>query len=572
MARTDQTVDELINEIERGEVRLPEIQRHYVWTSTQVRNLFDSLYRKYPSGTILLWETDDKDEVPLQDMAIEQQDNPYSNTHLLLDGQQRLTSLAAVIRGKSVHVKEKDKPKAIELMFNLEHPDHLDIVTEVHEEGPEAKNGEERTEDETDSTEDELQNRLNRMTFVVATKKLERLPQWIKVSEVFKNNDDAIFLRQAGVKNFDDPNCRRYTQRLAKLRKIREYTYRIDVLGKTLSYNEVTEIFVRVNSSGVDLRGADLALARIVLKWRNSLKEFEKFQEECKGRGFDLDLGSVHLRNMVAFATAQSKFGTVRNLSEEDLQKSWNESRKGMQFALNFMRANAGLESSALLASSFVLIVIAYFGEKCDYSLSTEEAKQLRYWSLLANAKSHYSHSTETILNQDLAVLHRGEGVNELLEQLQRQVGNLEIKPEELEGRNQSSGLFKTMFLAFCAAGATDWRSNLNIGENLQGNQHKLQFHHIFPRAILKDKYDPAAVNDIANLCFIAGKTNRQIRDKEPKDYFPEFIDKNGLAPFEAQCIPTEKEFLNRENYKDFLLERRKRIATRLNEFLEEGK
>ena len=89
MARTDQTVDELISEIERGVVRLPEMQRRYIWKSTQVRDLFDSLYREYPSGTILLWETDNDEELPLQDMAIEQQDNPYSNTRLLLDGQQR---------------------------------------------------------------------------------------------------------------------------------------------------------------------------------------------------------------------------------------------------------------------------------------------------------------------------------------------------------------------------------------------------------------------------------------------------------------------------------------------------
>lgn len=89
---------------------------------------------------------------------------------------------------------------------------------------------------------------------------------------------------------------------------------------------------------------------------------------------------------------------------------------------------------------------------------------------------------------------------------------------------------------------------------------------------MLRGKESESAVNDIANLCFIAGKTNRQIKDKEPKDYFPKIIDKNGLAPFEAQCIPTEERLLNRENYKKFLLERRKRIATRLNEFLEEGK
>lgn len=567
MARTEETVDELISAIERGVVRLPEMQRRYIWKSNRVRDLFDSLYRGYPSGTILLWETDDK-ELPLQDMAIEQQDNPYSNTRLLLDGQQRLTSLATVIRGKPVVVRGREKP--IELLFNLEHPDDLDVVTEVHEKAPEDKNGEERIEDETDSTEDELQNRFNRMTFVVATKQLERLRYWVKVSEVFKNNDDTTFLRQAGVKDFDDPNYRRYTERLAKLRKIREYTYRIDVLGKTLSYNEVTEIFVRVNSLGAKLRGADLALAQITAKWHNSLKEFEKFQEECKGNGFNLDLGSVHLRNLVVFATAQSRFGTVRNLSKEILQKSWDESCQGMEFALNFMRANAGLESPVLLASPFVLIVVAYFGKKRSYSLSPEEEKELRHWVLLANAKGRYSRgSSETILDQDLAVLHRGGGVGELLEQLKRQVGKLEITHEELEGRNQNSALFKTMFLAFRAADAKDWHSNIAIAINHQGRQHKLQFHHIFPKARMEGAYTPREVNDIANLCFIAGKTNRRIKDKEPRIYFPEIIDEKGRTPFDAQCIPTEKEFLNRENYKDFLQERRKQIATRLNEFLE---
>lgn len=571
MGEAVKTVDELIYDIERGVVRLPEIQRRYIWQSTRVRDLFDSLYRGYPSGTILLWEIDDKDGVPLQDMAIEQPKNPFSNTFLLLDGQQRLTSLAAVIRGKPVVVR--GRKKEVELLFNLDHPDNLDIVTEVHEKGPEDKNGEGRIEDEIDSTEDELQKRLNRMTFVVATKKLERLPQWVKVSEVFKNND-ATLLQQIEVEKGGGPNYLRYAERLAKLRKIREYTYRIDVLGKTLSYNEVTEIFVRVNSLGVKLRSADLALAQITAKWRNSLKEFEKFQEECKGSGFNLDLGSVHLRNMVVFATAQSRFGTVRNLSKETLQKSWDESCQGMEFALNFMRANVGLESPALLASPFVLIAVAYFGEKRDYSLSTEEAKQLRYWSLLANAKGRYSRgSSETILDQDLAVLHRGGGVGELLDQLKRQVGNLEITPEELEGRDQKSALFKTMFLAFRAADAGDWRSTIAMALNLQGNSHKLQFHHIFPKAMLKGTYAPREVNDIANLCFIGGETNRKIGNKEPKDYFPEIIDDKGRTPFKAQCIPIppneEFELLNRENYKKFLRLRRKRIATRLNEFLE---
>lgn len=98
MAKAEATVEKLVGMIEHGELRLPEMQRQYVWRSTRVRDLLDSLYRGYPSGAILLWETDEV--VPLQGFAVTQQHNPYQSTRLLLYGQQRLTSLAAVIRGQ----------------------------------------------------------------------------------------------------------------------------------------------------------------------------------------------------------------------------------------------------------------------------------------------------------------------------------------------------------------------------------------------------------------------------------------------------------------------------------------
>ena len=103
MAKAEATVEELVGMIERGELRLPEMQRRYVWRAPRVRDLLDSLYRGYPSGAILLWETDEA--VPLQEFAVVQQGNPYQSTRLLLDGQQRLTSLSAVIRGESVFVR-----------------------------------------------------------------------------------------------------------------------------------------------------------------------------------------------------------------------------------------------------------------------------------------------------------------------------------------------------------------------------------------------------------------------------------------------------------------------------------
>ena len=560
MAKAEASVEELVGKIERGELRLPEMQRRYVWRSTRVRDLLDSLYRGYPSGAILLWETEE--EVPLQKMAVPQQASPYQNTQLLLDGQQRLTSLLAVIRGE--HVKVRGRKRPIELLFNLDHPDHLAVVTEVNEDGDDGDDENDLIDDEADSTEDELQKRFDRMTFVVATRKLEQLPQWVKVTEVFKSDSDATFLRRAGVSGFDDPNYERYSQRLARLRGIRKYMYRMDVLERRLSYDEVTEIFVRVNSLGAKLRSSDLALAQITAKWRNSLKEFQAFQQQCARAGFELELG-LHLKSLVAFATGQSRFLTVGNLRLDVLQTGWTESCRGMEFALNFMKSNAEIDGPTLLSSPFMLITLAYHGYKRDYALSADESQRLRYWVLAANAKGRYSRgSSETILDQDLAMLRDGGGAQELIDRLRQQVGRLDIAPDELEGRNQRSALFKTMFLAFRAAGAKDWRSQVAIALDHSGVQHKLQFHHIFPKAILKGSYTGREADDIANLCFIAGKTNRQISDKTPGEYFPPMIEKSGLAAFEAQCIPTDPVLLGVDGYKEFLQRRRALVVQRL--------
>lgn len=567
MAKAEASVEELVSMIERGELRLPEMQRQYVWRSTRVRDLLDSLYRGYPSGAILLWETDEA--VPLQDFAVSQSTNPYQSTRLLLDGQQRLTSLSAVIRGEPVSVRGRRRP--IDLLFNLEHPDQLTVVTEVEENGDDEDDADDDSEligDETDSTEDELLKRFNKMTFVVATRKLEQLPHWVKVSEVFKTDNDAPFLKRAGISGFDDPRYEKYSQRLARLRGIRKYIYRMDVLERTLSYDEVTEIFVRVNSLGAKLRSSDLALAQITAKWRHSLQTFQDFQKACAKTGFDLDLG-LHLKNLMAFATGQSRFQIVGSLNVEKLQKAWKEACDGMEFALNFLRSNLGIDSPALLSSPFLLVVLAYFGHSRNYALSNDEARQLRYWALMANAKGRFSRgSSETILDQDLASIRQGGAVSELIDRLRLQFGRLDITAEELEGRNQRSALFKTMFLAFRAAGAKDWRSHLAIALDHSGVQHRLQFHHIFPKAVLKTSFTAREADDIANLAFIGGKTNRAISDKAPAVYLPPLVDQLGEPAFAAQCIPVEASLLEVESYKAFLLERRKRIATALNTFV----
>jgi hypothetical protein len=323
-----------------------------------------------------------------------------------------------------------------------------------------------------------------------------------------------------------------------------------------------------VNSLGSKLRSSDLALAQITAKWRNSLVVFQEFQSRCAERGFNLDLG-IHLKNLVAFATGQSRFLSVGAIPVDRLQDAWKESCTAMEFAIDFLVSNTGIDDPGLLSSPFLMVTVGYFGRSRDYSLSPEESDLLRQWVLLANAKGRYSRgSSETLLDQDIAGIRDGGDAASLMDRLRLQVGRLEISPQELEGRNQRSALFKTMFLAFRSAGAKDWKSNLQISLRRAGAQHKLQFHHIFPKAYLRGQYRPREIDDIANLAFIDGRTNNKIKANAPAEYLPPLIEQRGEDQFAAQAIPTDLALLAPDRYPDFLAARRILIAESLNEFL----
>ena len=563
MAKQEATVSQLVSMIEKGQIQLPEMQRKFVWKAVKVRDLLDSLYRGYPSGTILMWEPDE--EVALTSFSIKTDDKSAFKPMLLLDGQQRLTSLSSVLRGEPVNVRRRRRP--IEILFNLEHPDNpLTSIDSDEDDEDEFES------DEFEQTENALNETIEQMTFVVSSSKLAASSNWIRVSEVFKDNSDKSFLTKAGVESFDDPRYDKYTERLKNLRSIRDYVYRMDVLESNLSYEEVTEIFVRVNSLGAKLRGSDLALAQITARWRNSLKIFEELQNEIQNEhNFDLELGTI-IRGLIIQATGQSKFKTVSSLSQKKLESAWEDNRRAMTFALNFLRSNIKIDSAALLTSPYIILVIASWGFKRNFKISDSEAIKMTRWVLLANAKARFARgSSEGILDQDLAALRDKGGAEQLLERLVIQVGRLDITASELIGRNAGSGLFKTMFLAFKADGAKDWNTNLEISVNHGGKQDKLQFHHIFPTAYMKKQaklMELPNTDDIANLAFIGGKTNREISDKAPIDYLKKILEGPGKIQLEKQAIPTDPELLKPEAFAEFLSQRRELVAKRLNNFI----
>ncbi|MDF0494402.1 GmrSD restriction endonuclease domain-containing protein [Bradyrhizobium yuanmingense] len=574
MQQQNVPISALVDMYKRGELRLPEIQRHYVWKGTRVRDLLDSLYRGYPSGSILMWETDEP--IPTRDFAIAQDTTAFAGRKLLLDGQQRLTSLTAVINGEPVTVRHRKRP--IDILFNLDHPEGppseaLEVDNDQEsllsndDELADDGNGDDIA-DEDGGGDKGLAERLGRRTFVVASRALLAMPNWVPVSEIFKSSDTAI-LQRAGITGFDDPRYQKYLDRLTRLRQVKNYSYVVHVLERGMSYEEVTEIFVRVNSLGAKLRSSDLALAQMTSRWQNLLQQLEEFQDECEDNGFTLDLGLL-VRAIVVFATKQGLFRVVGATPISRLKEGWEEAKEGLRFAINFLRTNAGIEDESLLSSPMFVIALAAVSRVKDNKLTKDESRALLYWLLAANARGRYSRgSTETLLNEDLAIIFRSGDVAALIDPVKRQFGRLHVEAEDLAGRGVNSPLFSLAYLALKDAGAKDWFSGLGLSLTHQGKLHFIQWHHIFPKSLLKDRqYETGEINEIANMAFISGQTNRRLSNKEPIAYFPGIVAKQGREALDAQLVPNDPELLKLENYRAFLKARRIALAKCMNDFI----
>ena len=561
----------LVDMYKRGELRLPEIQRHYVWQGTRVRDLLDSLYRGYPSGSILMWETDEP--VPTREFAIAQDTTAFAGRKLLLDGQQRLTSLTAVLNGEPVTVRGRKRP--IDILFNLEHPEGppTDVVEIVSDEVSPVTPDDELADDngdDADESEAGIQEKLSLRTFVVASKALASQPHWISVSHVFKTANDAEILEKAGIESFKDPRFQKYSDRLKKLRAIKDYPYVVHVLERSMSYEEVTEIFVRVNSLGAKLRSSDLALAQITSRWQNLLRELEVFLDECEQNWFTIDLGQL-VRAIVVFATKQCLFRTVASTPVDALKAGWEEAKEGLRFAINFLRSNAGIEDESLLSSPMFIHALAAISRVKDNKLTADEQNKLLHWLLVANARGRYSRgSTESLLNEDLNIIFRTGDISALMEPVKRQFGRLNVEPGDLAGRGVNSPLFSLAYLSLKASGAKDWYSGLGLSLTHQGKLHFIQWHHIIPKSLLKEKYETGEINEIANMAFITGQTNRRISNKEASNYLTDIVTKQGEQALLSQCVPTQTELWDIDRYKDFLQYRRVALAERMNAFIRE--
>ncbi|MFD0772765.1 DUF262 domain-containing protein [Streptomonospora algeriensis] len=508
----------LVDQISKGEIKLPEIQRAYVWKPTQVAKLVDSLYRGYPSGSLLFWKTEEAPQTHAMATAGPAA-SPAVPPLYLLDGQQRLTSLHRVLT---------DHPEA-QIVFNVE--------TEA------------------------FQNQS------AATAKD---PRWIKVHDVL-HKDTKIFPLANRLAQNTNADADSVGECLHRLRDVRDHEFHMEILSE-FPYNEIAEIFVRVNS-GRSLKISDLALSTLSARWPGVVAKLEAESEHWAKVGYQhIDVtfltraltGAVLGRGLSTWSHAQ-----LVKTTDEELEQGWATVRRGLRDLIPRLQNNLGATHSTLLPSMVVLLpLIVLLGERPDEPLDKETADGILYWFLIATVRNHYSSSTDTKLGQDIPAVRREDPVRALLTNLGIVGSRIDITPQALAGRTVGSPYFFLSFLAARRAKATDWWHNIVISAAAEGGQ-KLQYHHIHPQATLRRHpggYAKNEINDIANLAFISGKANQKISNRSPAAYFPEL----GEEELRAHFVPLAQDLRSADSYREFLAARRVLLADAMNALVNE--
>jgi len=585
------------------ELLLPEMQRKYVWRATQVRDLLDSIYRDYPSGSILIWETENLPEVKIP-LIKKSGQRPISKRLLLLDGQQRIASLTSILTGHPIRIKQgtKIKEKFVDIYFNVDHPEERDEENENisrFEVGDwiEAKwedgefypgkiktinsnryeivydDGDEGWCDEIRDLEEE---RKKELYFQLRSKKIENKLNWISVTKLFKEGVGTI-LKDLKV-GYDHSNFNKYNQRLNQLYGRKEfYLYPIQIL-RNVSYSEATQVFIRVNTFGTRLRSSDLALAQITSVWPGSMKLFEEFVDKCIEKDFYLDENFL-VRCLVCIATNQAKFGKMGRIPSDNLKASWDLTKKGVQNTINFLKNNAFVDSSALLPSPILLVPIVYYSSKKDLCETIEREGALLYWFYNAAIWGRYSASMETRLSQDLTAFSNEKPWIPLINNIWQLVGeDRKVSKEDFRSKGINSSLFFMMYVLARKNEARDLETGDVVNYANLGRNNKIEHDHIFPKskleAFFKDKLDGSErkkiINEILNIAFMTKRGNIIKTNEDPVSYFPKVYGKyNGEDYFKRQQIPYDLDLMSYEKYQDFLDQRARILAEKINGFLD---
>lgn len=516
-------ISTILDHIDSGHMALPEFQRGYVWNRDQVRGLFDSLYRRHPVGGLLVWATEAMAAAHRGDGQL-----AAGIVKLLLDGQQRMTSLYGVVRGRPPKFFDGNAQAFTGLQFHL---------------GSE--------------------------TFAFYQPiKMQDDPLWIDVTELMKAGTAGLgqFVAKLSALPEHAPKIGDFVGRLSKLLSITDIDLHIEeVTGADKTLDVVVDIFNRVNSGGTKLSKGDLALAKICAEWPDARDTMKSKLKEWTASGYHFNLDWL-LRSVNTVLTGEAKFSYLHDKGALDIQDGLKRASKHIDTSLNLIAGRLGLDHDQVFFGRFGVPVMVRYLDQKKTALDAKERDKLLFWYAQAGMWGRFSGSTESFIDQDLAALEGAEGgLDTLLEQLRLWHGGLRVEPGHFTGWSLGARFYPVLYMLTRMGEARDWGTGLPLKATLLGKMSRLEVHHIFPKAQLyKRTHRRPDVNALANFCFLTKDTNLSISDRLPEAYFAEIEAKHPGA-LASQWIPTDPALWKIDNYLDFLEARKALLATEAN-------
>ncbi|GLW98763.1 hypothetical protein Misp02_28500 [Microtetraspora sp. NBRC 16547] len=558
----------LVQAIDLGQIALPDIQRPFVWQATKVRSLFDSMYKGFPVGFLLFWETD-------ADPGARQIGTGKAvPRYLIVDGQQRLTSLYAVMKGMEV-LREDYSAARIRIAF--------------------------RPADET---------------FAVTDAAIEKDPEFIPdisvlwTAESFLQTVREFHDRLTAKRSLDQAESDRLAETLGRLRGLDGYLFKVMELSSNVDEERVAEIFVRINSEGVTLNQADFILTLMSVFWEKGRRELEDFCRAAKTP--TLDTASPFnwyiqpqppqlLRVTVALAFQRAVLKNVYTLLRGRDPESGSHSPQGRQerFAkleeaqahvLNLTHwhefllclERAGFRSSKMISSDNAILftyAMWLFG-KVHYGVPIPRLREvIARWFFMAHTTGRYSSSFESQAERDFALLDGiapgdTDGYCETLDNLINDTLTNDFWTITLPNGLATSAAKSPALMAYIAAlnihDAPALLSRIRVRARLDPAviaKRGIERHHLFPRKHLRGTLqvtDTNKINQIANMALVEWYTNIAISDREPSAYWPEEVAEANLPSGELArhaYLHALPENWHAMDYQSFLTARRHLMA-----------
>ena len=562
----------LIQQIDLGAIGLPDIQRPFVWKDTKVRDLFDSMYKGYPVGYFLFWANANVDGTKGIGTG-EKQKHP---SLLIVDGQQRLTSLFAVVKGHEV-IRSNYQATNIVIAFNP-----LEEKFEI----PDAS--------------------------------IKRNPRFFQnISDMWRDDADVFEIAEEYIDRLklsvplSDQEIKKIRKSFSNLTNLVSYPFSALELSAEIDEEQVADVFVRINSQGKKLNQADFILTLMSVFWENGRKDLEYFCKTCR----EPTIGSASpfnylimpnpdqmLRVSVGLAFRRARLQYVYSIlrgkdletgefSSERRDNQFSKLREAQEKVLDivlwheFLKSikQAGFARSDYISSANNLLYAYTFFliGRVELNVSLFDLKKLiAKWFFMCSITGRYTGSPETAMESDLARIRGVEEASEFVNVLEEIITSQLTEdfwkttlPLDLATSSPTSPSLYAYYASQYILGVNGLFSKLLVSdllqEGLRSKKSALERHHLFPKAWLKKNgvEDKTQQNQIANYALVEWSDNIEISDKHPSEYLQQYVNRFTEEEVEAMywnhALPQDWENME---YHDFLLARRKLIADVIKE------